>query len=127
MQWIRLEERWRHKIQGQETLADGYNFNWRIRYNFFYQVPLSKKGFAPNTFSFVANDEIHVNFGKQIVYNYFDQNRFFLGFAYQTNAHDNLQVGYMNIFQQLAAGNQYKSTHAIRVFYFHSLDLRGKR
>lgn len=124
MQWIRLEERYRRKILNDSKLADGYNFNWRIRYNFLYQVPLSKKGFAPNTFSFVANDEVHINFGKQIVYNTFDQNRFFVGFAYQTNAQDNLQFGYMNVFQQLAAGNQYKSTHAFRLFYFHNIDLR---
>ena len=108
MQWIRLEERWRHKILNNDELADGYNYSWRIRYNLFYQVPLSKKGFAPNTLSFVANDEVHINFGKKIVYNYFDQNRFFLGFAYQTNAHDNLQFGYINVFQQLTAGNKYK-------------------
>ena len=35
-----------------------------------------------------------------------------------------LQVGYMNIFQQLAAGNKYRSNHVARVFYFHNLDLR---
>ena len=71
-------------------------------------MPLSKKGFQPHSFSFVVNDEVHVNFGKQIIYNYFDQNRFFLGFAYQTNKTDNLQFGYRNVFQQLAAGNKYK-------------------
>jgi hypothetical protein len=56
MQWLRLEEKFRHKILNDSTLADGYNFNWKIRYNFFYQVPLSKKGFAPNTLSFVLNE-----------------------------------------------------------------------
>lgn len=124
MQWFRLEERWRRKILNDEQLADGYNFNFRIRYNFFSQFPLSKKRFQPNTFSFVVNDEVHVNFGKQIINNYFDQNRFFLGFNYHVNKHDNLQLGYMNVFQQLAAGNKYRSTHAARVFYFHNLDLR---
>jgi hypothetical protein len=127
MQWIRLEERWRHKILNDDKLAEGYNYNWRIRYNLFYQVPLSKNAFAKNTLSFILNDEIHVNFGKNIVYNIFDQNRFFIGFAYHTNAHDNLQFGYMNVFQQLAAGNQYKSIHALRLFYFHNVDLRKKK
>ena len=127
MQWIRLEERWRHKVLNNEELAEGYNFNWRIRYNLFYQVPLSKNAFAKNTLSFILNDEIHVNFGKNIVYNIFDQNRFFVGFAYHTNAHDNLQLGYMNVIQQLAAGNQYKTTHAIRLFYFHNVDLRKNK
>jgi len=127
MQWFRLEERWRHKIENNDKLAEGYNFNWRIRYNFFYQVPLTKKQFSSGGISAIVNDEIHVNFGKQIVYNYFDQNRFFVGFAYHTSAHSNLQLGYMNIFQQLAAGNKYKVVHAIRLFYFQNIDLRKNK
>ncbi len=126
MQWLRLEERYRRKILNDSTLASGYSFNWKLRYNFLFQVPLSKKGPEPKTWSFIVNDEVHINFGKQIVNNYFDQNRFFLGFAYQTNKTDNLQIGYMNVFQQLAAGNQYKSIHTARVFYFHNLDLRKR-
>lgn len=126
MQWIRLEERFRHKIKDNDNLADGYNFNWRIRYNLLGMFPLSKKAFAPKTLSLVLNDEVHVNFGKQIVYNYFDQNRAFAGFAYHTNSHDNIQFGYMNVFQQLAAGNKYRSIHTIRVSYFHNLDARRK-
>ncbi|MBS1610734.1 MAG: DUF2490 domain-containing protein, partial [Bacteroidetes bacterium] len=65
-------------------------------------------------------------FGKQIVNNYFDQNRFFLGVAYHTNKTDNIQIGYTNVFQQLATGNQYRSTNGGRVSYFHNLDLRRK-
>ena len=126
MQWFRLEERWRRKILNNDELASGYNFNFRIRYNFFSQFALSKKRFQPNTLSLVINDEVHVNFGKQIINNYFDQNRFFLGFNYHLNKHDNLQFGYMNLFQQLAAGNRYRSIHVARLFYFHNLDVRNR-
>src|SRR5262249_47300272 len=101
-------------------------FNYRIRYNFSLAFPLGEKGFQPQGLSFLISDEILVNFGKQIVNNYFDQNRFFIGFSYQTNKNDNLQIGYMNLFQQLAAGNQYKSVNVIRIFYFHNPDLRKK-
>lgn len=124
MQWVRLEERWRRKILNNDALAEGYNYNFRLRYNFFSQVPLSKKRFQPGTLSFVLNDELHINFGKQIVYNYFDQNRFFAGFNFHVNKHDNFQFGYMSLFQQLAAGNRYRSLHTARLFYFHNLDLR---
>jgi hypothetical protein len=75
----------------------------------------------------VVNDEVHINFGKQIVNNYFDQNRFFLGLKYQTGEHSNLQVGYMNLFQQLAAGNKYRDINAFRFFFFQNLDLRKKK
>ncbi len=124
MQWFRLEERYRRKILNDSTLAKGHNFNFRLRYNFFYDIPLSSEGIVPGKFSFVVNDEVHINFGKQVVYNYFDQNRFFLGLKYQLSAHDNIQLGYMNVFQQLPAGNKYRSTDVIRLFYFQNLDLR---
>ncbi len=127
MQWLRLEERFRRKVLNDDELAEGYNFNFRIRYNFFLQVPLDKRGPEPGTFSFIVNDEVHINFGKEIVYNRFDQNRFFLGLSYQVNKHDNLQFGYMHVYQQLASGNQYRSIHAARIFYFHNLDLRRKK
>jgi hypothetical protein len=126
MQWFRLDERFRRKIINDSTLGSGYGFNWKLRYNFLYDIPLSKKGIVPGALSFVVNDEIHINFGKEIVNNYFDQNRFFLGLKYQTNKTDNLQFGYLNVFQQLAAGNKYKSINAARIFYFHNLDLRKK-
>jgi hypothetical protein len=126
MQYLRLEERFLHNVQNDNALAEGYTSSWRFRYNFFLNTPLGNKPFAPKTFSFVLNDEIHVNFGKNIVYNYFDQNRFFIGLQYHTNASDNIQFGYMNLFQQLASGNSYRNIHAFRVFYIHNLDLRKK-
>jgi hypothetical protein len=121
MQWFRLEQRFRRRIKSDEELGEGYDFNWRLRYNILAQFPLSSRRFEPGTFSLVASNEVFVNFGRQITYNYYDQNRFFTGFHYHVNKHDNFQIGYMNIFQQLAAGNRYRSVHAIRVFYFHNL------
>lgn len=127
MQWLRLEEKFRRKVVSATTLGDDYNYNWKLRYNFLLNVPLGNKAFTPKTVSFVANDELHINFGNEIVYNYFDQNRFFIGFNYHVNAVDNIQFGYMNLFQQLASGNSYRNIHAARVFYFHNLDLRKKK
>ena len=126
MQWIRLEERFRHKVLNDDELASGYNFNFRLRYNLWYEVPLIKDGALPRSLSLIANDEVHINFGSQVVYNYFDQNRFFLGLKYQTSPHSNLQFGYMNVFQQLSAGNKYRSVDALRVFFFQNVDLRKK-
>ena len=124
MQWFRLEERFRRKILNDDELAEGYSFNWRFRYNFFLQIPFKKEGPVPKSFSLVVNDEVHINFGEQVVYNYFDQNRFFIGLSYQVNTTDNLQFGYTNVFSQSTSGNQYRSMNGARLFYFHNLDLR---
>jgi hypothetical protein len=123
MQWIRLEERYREKIK-EGQVVDGYNFNYRLRYNLSLFVPLKGKKLVANTPFFALIDEVFINMGKEIVNNYFDQNRFFIGFGYQFNTHLNAQLGYMNLFQQTAAGNKYTNTHAIRFFVFHTLDLR---
>ena len=126
MQWVRLEERFRRKIKDNDELADGYNFNWRTRYNMMLNFALNKKPFAPGTISYAVNNETHINFGKEIVYNTFDQNRLFVGLHYHTNNHDFLQFGYMYLYQQLAAANRYRYIHAARISYFHNLDLRKK-
>ncbi len=124
MQYLRLEERFRRKILNDSTLGSGNNFNYRLRYAFLLQLPLTKKEVLTKQFSLIANNEVHINFGKEIIYNYFDQNRFFVGLAYHVNAHDNIQFGYSNVFQQLGSGNRYRSLHIARIFYFHNLDLR---
>ena len=61
MQWFRLEEKFKRKILNDSELASGYTFNYKMRYNFYMQAPLSKKGIQPRTFSFVVNDEVHIN------------------------------------------------------------------
>lgn len=127
LQALRLEERYRRKILDADELGEGYNFNFRLRYNLMVMLPLSKRAFAPNTLSFSSNDEIQINFGKEIFYNYFDQNRFFIGLAYHVSPNGYLQFGYMSIFQQLAAGNRYKSLHVARINYYHTFDLRKNK
>ena len=124
---IRLEQRYRRKIKDEDELADGYSFNFRARYNTALLLPLSRKAFAANTFSLSMNNELFVNFGKQIVNNYFDQNRLLIGFAYHVSSKDYLQLGYMNLFQQLPAGNHYRMIHTARVFFYHNIDLRSKK
>lgn len=124
MQWIRLEERYRRNIKNNDELAPGYFFNYRLRYNIALFVPLFGKKFAPGSFFLSFNDEIFINMGKNIIYNYFDQNRAFAGIGYQIAKTTNVQAGYMNVFQQQASGNKYYNTDAIRIFLFHNLDLR---
>ncbi|GAB3905574.1 hypothetical protein GCM10028803_36630 [Larkinella knui] len=121
-QWIRLEERNIHKTLGTE-LADGYTFNFRFRYMITVQVPLKGDTPKPGVPNFVLQDEIHINAGKQITYNYFDQNRFFVGLAYPFSKTFTAQLGYMNLYQQQASGNAFVNNHAIRLFLFHNLNL----
>jgi hypothetical protein len=113
------------KIANDE-LQEGYNFNFRFRYLLNLMVPLNREFIQPNTVFLAFNDEIHINAGKQITYNVFDQNRLFVGLGYQFTKGLNVQVGYMNQFQQLPSGNHFNSNNVLRLFVFHNLDLRKK-
>lgn len=123
LQWLRLEQRFNEKVVS-DVRQNGYNYNFRARYNFSFFIPLKGKEMAANIPFAAIIDEVFLNFGDRITYNTFDQNRFFAGFGYQFTTHLNVQLGYMNIYQQEASGNNYVSTHAIRLFLFHSIDLR---
>jgi len=125
LQWLRLEQRFNEKVVNDEKL-DGYNYTFRLRYNFSFFIPLKGKEIVPKTPFAAITNEVFLNFGEQITYNTFDQNRFFAGIGYQFTTHLNAQLGYMNIYQQEGSGNNYFSTHAVRLFVFHSLDLRNK-
>lgn len=124
-QAIRLEERYRRKTLNDNELGEGFNFSWRIRYNFSLFLPITKKRFEPGGLQFNANNEVFINFGKNILFNHFDQNRLFVGLVYQVNKHAQLHGGYMNLYQQLPAGDQFRNQHTVRVFYFHNFDLRS--
>lgn len=125
LQWLRLEQRFLRNI-ANDQLQDGNVYTNRIRYNASFTIPLKgKKLVAGTPFAMVSN-ELFINFGKNIVYNTFDQNRFFIGGGYQFTSSLNMQLGYLNVVQQEAAGNRYMITHAVRLYVSQSLDLRKK-
>ena len=125
LQWLRLEQRFNQKVVADEKIG-GYNYVFRVRYNFSFFIPLKGKEITPKIPFAVIMNEVFLNFGDRVVYNTFDQNRFFVGIGYPFSSHLNAQLGYMNVYQQEASGNNYYSTHAIRLFFFHSMDLRKK-
>jgi hypothetical protein len=125
LQWLRLEQRFNQKVANDVKIG-GYAYTFRARYNFAFFIPLKGHELAPKTPFVAIMNEVFLNFGKNVVYNTFDQNRLFVGVGYQFTSHLNAQLGYMNIYQQEATGNSYFSSHAIRLFVFHSLDLRSE-
>jgi len=58
-----------------------------------FTVPLKGKQVAPKV-PFVFVNEVFINFGKNIVNNYFDQDRVFAGMGYPFTSHFNAQLGY---------------------------------
>ncbi len=123
MQYVRLEERFRRKVEEGE-LVDEYTYTSRVRYAMAFTIPLKGEPGAPKTPFVFINNELMINFGSEIVNNYFDQNRFFVGLGYQFTKNLNASVGYLNVFQQLPAASTFRHVDGIRLFVFHNLDLR---
>jgi hypothetical protein len=123
-QWIRLEQRFNEKIV-DDVKQEGYNYNFRARYSFSISIPLKGKDIVAKTPFVNITDEVMLNFGSKIVYNTFDQNRISAALGYQITEQLNVQLGYMNIYQQEVSGSSYLLTHAVRLYFFHALDLRN--
>lgn len=125
-QGLRLEERFRKGLLNDSTLAPSNSFNFRFRYNISGDFPLSKNGWAKNRLSLILSEEIFINVGKQIVFNYFDQNRVSVGLKFKITEGNNIQLGYLDLFQQLSTGYQFRNLHVLRLNYFQDLDLRKR-
>lgn len=123
IQWLRLEERFRQTAI-DDVPSDHYDFNYRLRYYYLSNIPLTKHHYQKASLSFVVSEEVYLNFGKNIVYNTFDQNRLSLGFYYYLNKDNIFQFGYTNIFQQLNAKNSYSNLDVIRLSIFNNIDFR---
>jgi hypothetical protein len=91
-----------------------------MRYLVSANFPLSKKKTSP---SLVLANEILVHFGKEIRYNTFDQNRFFIGIKQAINYHLSYDFGYMNVYQQKYTGYQYDTNHTVRLFFYYNDNL----
>jgi hypothetical protein len=126
IQILRLEERY-NQVLVNDVATDDYVYTNRLRYSYLVLVPFSKQGIQEKKFFGVVNDELFVNFGKNITYNTFDQNRFFVGLGYQIGHSSSVHLGYMNIYQQLASGDKFNQSHCLRLFFYHNLDFRKEK
>lgn len=121
MQWVRLEQKWKENVVNDSTAADNFTNTYKLRYNIFYQLPLSKRGFPPKSLSLAFGDELYLYYGSTIANHVFDQNRVFAGFSYAVNKHDNFVFGYLNIQQQNSTATQLKISSVIKATLFLNL------
>jgi hypothetical protein len=109
---------------GFRTITDGFELQNRMRYRFLLTIPITKAADGGQKFFATAYDEIFINFGKNIGFNLFDQNRLGATLGYQFTKSFNAQIGYMNQVIQKANGRDVESNHALTVFAFFNVDLR---
>jgi len=117
---FRNEQRWRGEVV-DDVLTGRNLFSNRIRYLLSFTIPVSKNPAFPQL---VLSDEILMQFGKEIVYNTFDQNRFFVGIKKKLTPILSFDLGYMPVYQQKSSGYQYDLDHTLRWFFYFTPDFR---
>lgn len=117
----RIEERFRHHADDQQLTA-GYQFSLRVRYRLGLQYPLIQKDDGAGTLKVKASDELMINLGHSVVYNFFDQNRFYVGLNYGLSPSFQAELGYVNAFQQRGSGSEFYDRDVLRLTLYHLLN-----
>ncbi len=114
LQRLRNEQRWQEKMANDEPTGEN-RFTNRVRYLASFNIPIFSNKNLP---SLVLADELLIHFGKEVVYNTFDQNRLFVGIRQNISPKLSYDFGYMNVYQQKYTGYQYDMNHTLRLFFY---------
>ncbi len=106
----RFELRYNQNTLGAEVI-DGYNFNYRAGHKLGLSIPL-KIG-QREDLSLEVYDEVLVNFGERIRFNYLDQNRIYLGVRRKLSEKLNMKLGYMYIFVPSGSTENFVTQHIL--------------
>lgn len=116
---MRNEQRIFNTYTNDKSLSDHYLIH-RIRMLLSASIPFSKGSRA----QWLIADEMHLNFGKRVVYNTFNQNRLTLGIKYRLSPQWSFDTGYMMVYQQRSNGFAYDLNHTFRLFFYGTFDFR---
>lgn len=117
---LRAEQRFNESTRKGKPSGE-YLFNWRFRYRIELQIPVLRKN--GKSISMIGGDELLVNAGKNIRYNYFDQNRLYAGINFEQNKNLTYQIQFMKIWQQQSNGLTLDDISVIRLNVFHKINL----
>jgi hypothetical protein len=119
----RLEQRWVENYATDSTSAQIIYSN-RIRYRFQTLVALNSTKIEYRTWFMAFNNEVWINFGKNVKYNIYDQNRAYGGIGYQFSTKGNVQIGYLHQAIFKADGIHVESNHTVQFAITYNVDLR---
>ena len=121
----RMEERFINKTI-KDSLINGYTFRQRVAYSLSFEYPLIKPKDNNHSLSFRVSNAIMVNVKKRPVSSSFDQNRFYAGFNYEIIKNVNLELGYVNIFQQRILADHYFNRNMASLSINHRMKLKNR-
>lgn len=126
---FRLEQRYVNSINGTPgNYSEGptvYSNRFRLMQRF--SVPLKGQKIEDKSLYITAYDEFFINFGKEVKYNIFDQNRAYIGLGYKLPGVGRLELGYLNQLLMKSDGIRIENNHTLAVTLSSTLDFYRKK
>lgn len=119
-QRLRSEQRFLQLVKNNE-LSKNYQYIFRLRYKFEFQIPLKTDNII-----LLASNEVMVNPGYIHSSLFFDQNRTFAGVNFQLNSNSGLQCQYVKIFQWHSNTFVMDNQNVFRVNFIQQLNYSKK-
>ena len=119
---LRVEQRFNESVKNNESTNE-YKFNWRFRYRLDLRFPIINEKESGNNLYALIGNEIMINAGNEIVYNYFDQNRLYVGINYELNKKFSFQIQDMHLWQQASNGLSINSNNILRFNIYHTISI----
>jgi hypothetical protein len=114
---FRLEQRYVYSPVLKDSIyvvgKDIYSNRFRLLTRF--SVPFKGETIADKTFYITAYEEIFINFGENVAFNIFDQNRAYIALGYKIPKLGKLELGYLNQMVFRGNGIQVENNHTLQV------------
>ena len=121
----RMEQRWLGRVameDGEEQVQNWVRTN-RFRYRVQGTLPLQGKTLDDREFYLTGNAEVFLNWGANVQYNVFDQNRLVLGIGRRVSEKLRLEVGYLEQLGEKSNGRFLERNHTLLFSVYPSLSL----
>lgn len=124
---LKIQHRFRFEQRAFHSINNGTdNFNFRIRYRLYLTYPILSFGGEEKMVYGILADELFMNFGKEIIYNTFDQNRAIVGIGYSINKKFQINLTYVHQYAQKNFPNTFETTDLIWFGISHKIEKRNK-
>ena len=120
-QRLRAEQRFLQKTVNNKKV-NSYQFMFRVRYRFEYQLPVKK-----NIIKLSFGNEVFVNPGYLNNSLFFDQNRTFTGLNFKIGSNSILQIQYIKIYQWRSTTPMLEDQNVIRVNFVQQFNLKKSK
>ena len=114
---VRMEQRWKRSTSITDPRYFYYN---RFRYKLLAYAPIVGPLLETNSLFLTLYNEIFMQAGEKVEYNYFEDNRAYVGLGYGLTDSVHLHMGYMKSFGQLNAF-KFRDHDIFRLSIYHKL------